>query len=117
MPSIWVTPPESGTIVESGVIRFSDGQTFTLSSVPGKGWKTSRLGKLAVAVQAMLDRKLVIADLPEDDIDKNADAAELQGRYGNRRFHDGSGNLVDRSTLFSVEFVNDDLFITMKRVI
>ncbi len=108
MPSVWALPPVSETIEADGILRLSTGQTFTLSNIPGNGWKESRLGKLTVAVQALIDSKVVVADLPSDDVDKTADAAELLGRYGGRRTLDGSGNLLDRSTTVSFEYRSPD---------
>lgn len=109
MVSVWVT---NGAIVGDGSITLNDGRTFTLDDIPGNSWNKNRIGKLTVAIQAILDDRRLIADLEDIDPDKvhalAGDDAWFTARYGGRMFIDGDG-VVSRSTLISFTFVDGDL--------
>lgn len=114
MVSVWV---KNNAIIIDGKLVLSDGREFTLSDIPGNGFKASRLKKINKAIQDVLDTRLVIADMQADDPEKAlalaGDDAYFLAKYGNRRTIDGS-DLVDRSVTIRVEFLNGELvpFIT-----
>jgi hypothetical protein len=103
--SVWVKPPLTASIDEDGVVRLSNGREFALSDIPGNDWTQPRLAKLSEFAQNFFDHIEPLASLPEDDPDKTATAAQLFAQYGNRRFLDGKGNIVSRST--EISFTHD----------
>jgi hypothetical protein len=97
MVSIWVLPPEIGTIDDEGIVRLSDGRTFDLSSVPGNGFNANRLGKINKAIQRAIDDIRPVSSIPVGDADEGATAADLLARYGGRVFFsdaDGTPNVI-----------------------
>jgi len=116
MPSVWNRPSLSGTIVGDDSITLSDGRTLALSDVSGVEWDAAKIARLTAFVQAAIDDIQPVASLPDRDPDKTATPAELLAKYGGRRFLDGNGNIVSRSTLVTFEYDGTDLIATWSRV-
>jgi len=120
MPSVWSLPPTGATIDGDGVLKLSDGRTFTFANVPGNGWGTGRLKKMTDAVQALIDNIVIVANMQIDDPDLApalvGDTAYFLTKYGGRRFINADGDLTDRSTLVSFEYDGTDLIPTFTRV-
>lgn len=100
------------TMNADGQVTLSDGRTFSLSDIPGNSWNANRLGKLAVAVQALFDHSRLIADLDPIDLDRvHAEVGDnvwFSDTYGGRMFIDGD-SIVSRSDLISFTFENGEL--------
>jgi len=109
MVSVWVT---NGAIIADGQLVLSDGRTFTLSDIPGQGFNQNRLNKIIAAVQSIIDVRLLIADIPDGDLDQTpalaGDDAFFLATYGGRVFLDGNER-VTRSTLIDITFENGEL--------
>lgn len=78
MVAIW-TVPGVGSIDQEGLVRLNDGRTFDLSAVPGNGYNVNRLAKINAAIQAEIDTRVLLTDLPADDPDRtiNPDRRDL----------------------------------------
>ncbi len=100
------------TINADGVVELSDGRLKALADISGTKWNKSRIGKLTVALQAIIDDRRLIADLEDIDPDKThalaGDDAWFLSTYGGRMFIDGD-SVVSRSDLISFTFENDEL--------
>jgi hypothetical protein len=124
MVSIWVLPPEIGTITDEGIVRLSDGRTFDLSSVAGNGFNANRLGKINKAIQAEIDDIRLLSSLAADDPDKTATPAELLAQYGGRMFlsdADGTPNdtgdyITSRSVLLWLTWDGNNLIPNVSTV-
>jgi len=124
MVSVWISPALSGSIDADGVVRLSDGRTFDLSSVPGNGYNANRLGKINDRIQQAIDQTVLRTDLPVEDPDRTATAAELLAVYGNRVFisdADGTPNasglwLTTRHVTITLAWDGTDLIPTITEV-
>ena len=112
MPAIWGLKPLTDSIEGDKALRLSNGVTVDLSDLNIRLDKKPAqpvLDAIVARVQAEMDDIQALADLPDDDPDKTATVAELAAQYGGRRFLDGAGNVVSRSTLFSITWENGRL--------
>lgn len=115
MPAQWATfDAETGIV--TGVKGDGTPFTFNLSELPGQGFNAQRLARIEERVQAEFDTRQVQADLPADDSDRTASAADLLAKYGNRVFLDGA-DIVSRSTLISLSWDGTQLIPRLTRVV
>ena len=63
-----------------------------------RGSRAKKASDLKAALQALIDFRQRIADLPDDDPDKTATNAQLAAEYGERMFKD-DGDLVSRPNI------------------
>ncbi len=111
MVAIWGLDPDLGSIEGDKAIRLNTGAVVDLtefSLVLDKKVTAKDIADMEAKVQASMDSVIPLASLGGDDPDKTATAAELTAEYGGRAFLDGLGNIVFRSTLFTLEQVKTD---------
>ncbi len=92
-------------------IRLNTGSVIDLTEfnlILDKKVTAKDIADMEAKVQASMDSVIPLASLGSDDPDKTATAAELLAEYGNRAFLDGLGNIVFRSTLFSLTQVKTE---------
>ncbi len=118
MVAIWAVDVATGApgVKENSLeidkaIRLNTGPTIDLTEfnlVLDKKVTAKNIADMEAKVQASMDSVIPLASLGDDDPDKTATAAELAAQYGNRAFLDGLGNIVFRSTLFTLTQVKDE---------
>ncbi len=111
MVAIWGLKPLTDSIEGDKAIRLNTGAVVDLtefSLVLDKKITDKDIADMEAKVQASMDSVISLASLGSDDPDKTATAAELTAIYGRRAFLDGLGNIVFRSTLFSLTQVKTD---------
>jgi hypothetical protein len=69
MPSTWITTAVSD-ILATRKVRLRDGWEYDFSALPGSGFDASRLALINAAIQAAVDTRIPLSDLPETDPDK-----------------------------------------------
>ena len=80
-----------------------------------RGSRVNKANALKAALQALIDFRQPIADLPDDDPDKTATNAQLAAENGGRMFKDGS-DLVSRSNIIEDVFWDGETYSVMQRV-
>ncbi len=111
MVAIWGLRPLTDSIEGDKALRLNTGAVVDLtefSLVLDKKVTAKDIANMEVKVQASMDSVISLASLGDDDPDKTATAAELTAQYGGRAFLDGLGNIVFRSTLFTLTQVKTD---------
>ncbi len=111
MVAIWGLKPFTDSIEGDKAIRLNTGAVVDLTEfdlVLDKKVTAKDIADMEAKVQASMDSVIPLASLGDDDPDKTATAAELLAEYGGRAFLDGLGNIVFRSTLFTLTQVKTD---------
>ena len=105
MPAIWGLKPLTESIEEDKAIRLSSGAVLDISGDKVKlGEKPTQetIDAIIAKVQASMDVIEAQTNLSKDDPERTWLAGDFTAVYGGRRFLDGSGNIVDRPTRFSL---------------
>jgi len=105
MVAIWGLKPLTDSIEGDKALRLNTGAVVDLTEfnlVLDKKVTAKDIADMEAKVQASMDSVIPLASLGSDDPDKTATAAELTAQYGGRAFLDGLGNIVFRSTLFTL---------------
>ena len=117
MVAIWGLKPLTDSIEGDKAIRLNTGAVVDLtefSLVLDKKVTAKDIADMEAKVQASMDSVISRASLGDDDPDKTATDADLLAEYGNRAFlvpaasPPGLGNIVFRSTLFTLTQVKTD---------
>ena len=116
MVAIWAVDeitrlPVSNKIEDDKAIHLNIGPVIDLAEfnlVLDKKVTAKDIADMEAKVQAGMDSIISLASLGDDDPDKTATQAELTAIYGGRAFLDGLGNIVFRSTLFTLTQVKTD---------
>ncbi len=111
MVAIWGLKPLTDSIENDKAVRLNTGAVVDLTEfnpVLDKKVTAKDIASMEVKVQASMDSVISLASLGDDDPDKTATAVELTAQYGERAFLDGLGNIVFRSTLFTLTQVKTD---------
>ncbi len=111
MVAIWSLKPLTDSIEGDKALRLNTGEVVDLTEfnlVLDKKVTAKDIEDMEAKVQASMDSVIPLASLGSDDPDKTATAAELTAEYGGRAFLDGLGNIVFRSTLFTLTQVKTD---------
>ncbi len=111
MVAIWGLDPNLGNIEADKALRLNTGAVVDLTEfnlVLDKKVTAKDIADMEAKVQASMDSVISRVSLGDDDPDKTATAAELTAQYGNRAFLDGLGNIVFRSTLFTLTQVKTE---------
>ncbi len=118
MVAIWAVDVATGApdVKENSLeidkaIRLNTGSIIDLTEfnlVLDKKVTAKDIADMEAKVQASMDAVIPLSSLGSDDPDKTATATELTAQYGNQAFLDGLGNIVFRSTLFSLTQVKTD---------
>ncbi len=111
MVAIWGLKPLTDSIEGDKALRLNTGAVVDLtefSLVLDKKVTAKDIADMEAKVQASMDSVIPLASLGDDDPDKTVTQAELTAQYGNRAFLDGLGNIVFRSTLFTLTQVKTE---------
>lgn len=99
MVSFWVVDATADSIT------LNDGRVLTSADIPGNGWPNKRLEKMRDKLQALLNYRILAADIPPDEETLGWSSAEMQAVYDGRMWYE-VGDLVARSVV--VDAVNWD---------
>jgi hypothetical protein len=120
MPAIWGLKPLTDRIESDKEVRLSTGVVVDLSDFNIRADKKpsdKQISDIVARVQANMDVIEPLAAFPDDEPHKTISSAELQALFGGRVFLDGSGNIVMRTTLFSLTWEDGRLMPHWSRVI
>lgn len=113
MPSFWIINP-GADIVATSRVHLNNGKTVDLSNIPGNGYVAPRIAQINAALQAEVDTRIPLAQLPADDPDKTTDPDGKHLYWGNAngdRASEGAQatHLCARHTLVWLTYENGEL--------
>ncbi len=112
MPAIWGLPPLTDSIEGDKTIRLSTGSIIDIADLNirlNNKPPQSKIDTIVARVQARIDVIVPLSSLPDDEPTKIMTSVKLNAQYGGRVFLDGVGNIVSRSTRFSLTWENGRL--------